>query len=96
MLIREPPLYPTRDHVEPISRGGKITVWACLTCNAVKRDMTEEQWMIYRAEHDFWWLGVRARKAANWTPRARIDNLPPRFPSETGPEAEGTEDALTA
>ena len=95
MTIEVPALYPTRDHVEPKSRGGRITVWACLTCNAVKRDMSEEQWMIYRAHHDHWWLGARARKAASWTPRPQIDNLPP-CQSETGPEAEGIADALTA
>ncbi len=87
--------YPTRDHVEPRSRGGKITVWACYTCNAVKRDMSVDEWANYRADHDFWWIaGRRARNAANWTPRTRIDNLP-SIPSETGPEAEDTEDALT-
>lgn len=88
-------LYPTRDHVEPRSQGGKITVWACVICNAVKRDMTEEQWALYRATHDFWWLGGRARKAARWTPRHMRDNLP-SIPSETGPEAEGIADALSA
>lgn len=83
-------LYPTRDHVEPKSRGGNITVWACQTCNHVKRDMSEEQWMVYRAHHDFWWLGSRAQRASKWTPRANPDNLPP-MPSETGPEAQGIE-----
>lgn len=95
MTISLGALYPTRDHVEPRSLGGKITVWACYTCNHVKRDMTERQWAIYRGTHDFWWLNNRARAAANWTPGRQLDNLP-AIPSETGPEAEGIADALSA
>lgn len=96
MSIEVGELYPTEDHVEPQSRGGKITVWACYTCNHVKRDMTVDEWANYRADHDEWWCkGRRARRAANWTPRRLAINIPP-CRSETGPEAEGIRDALTA
>lgn len=101
MSIGSGALYPTKDHVEPRSRGGKITVWACQTCNHVKRDMTVDEWAIYRASHDEWWrTGRRANNAANWTPRPNPDNLAsgtkPPMPCETGPEAQGIEAALTA
>jgi hypothetical protein len=69
MSLRIGALYPTLDHVEPRSKGGRITVWSCQTCNAVKRNMTEEQWSHYRNNHPEWWLGGRARKAANWRSR---------------------------
>jgi len=96
MSMESAALYPTKDHVEPRSRGGKITVWACYTCNHVKRDMSVDGWAIYRATHDEWWLkGRRAECAARWTPRL-IPDILPSCRSETGPEAEGTGDALTA
>jgi hypothetical protein len=69
MDINVPALRPTRDHVIPKSRGGRKMVWCCFICNAVKRDMNEDAWAIYRAEHDEWWVaGRRAQKAMRWRP----------------------------
>lgn len=62
-------LRPTRDHYPvPRSAGGRVIVWCCWVCNAVKRDMTAEQWDRYRAQHPEWWDGYRARKAMRWRP----------------------------
>lgn len=49
MDINDPYLMPTRDHIHPKSRGGKMTVWACWRCNNLKGDMTEQQWIAYLA-----------------------------------------------
>jgi 5-methylcytosine-specific restriction endonuclease McrA len=79
-----PLLYPTRDHVEPRSKGGRILVWACATCNHVKRDMTEEQWAVYRFEHDYWWRPGRRRVPTNWRPHHHRENAgcPKSFAAE--------------
>jgi hypothetical protein len=67
MDIRSDHLRPTRDHVIPQSLGGKIKVWCCYVCNAVKRNMTPDQWAFYRDEHPEWWhKGSRAEKAMRW------------------------------
>lgn len=47
--------HPTRDHVYPKSRGGHITVWACGTCNQLKRDMMPDEWKDFMAENPRWW-----------------------------------------
>src|SRR6185295_790541 len=58
-------LMPTRDHVHPKSRGGRVIVWACMTCNTLKADMTERQWKLFMVANPQWWNGVpkRAKRA---------------------------------
>jgi HNH endonuclease len=55
MNVTNPDLLPTQDHVEPRSRGGYLTVWACWICNHVKRDMTLAEWRDYMAQNPEWW-----------------------------------------
>lgn len=55
-------LMPTRDHVQPRSRGGKVTVWACRTCNRIKADMSLGQWLDFMAAFPKWWHGVPKKK----------------------------------
>ena len=48
-------LRPTRDHWVPKSAGGQRCVWACLACNAVRGDMTVDQWNRFRSQTPSWW-----------------------------------------
>ena len=47
--------FPTLDHTHPRSKGGKHTVWACLDCNEIKRDMTMIEWQAFMAANPRWW-----------------------------------------
>lgn len=53
-------LYPTRDHVIPVSRGGTKTVWACERCNAIKGNMMPDEWAAFMAANPGWWTMGRA------------------------------------
>jgi hypothetical protein len=53
--LDHPRLAPTRDHVEPQSKGGKTIVIACTQCNMIKADMTAEQWAGFMRSHPGWW-----------------------------------------
>lgn len=45
---------PTRDHIYPQSRGGRLIVICCRKCNADKGDMTLSEWAtVLVARHDF-------------------------------------------
>jgi hypothetical protein len=44
----------TRDHVVPKSKGGTKTVWACLKCNALKADLSLEEFRQLRGGIEFW------------------------------------------
>lgn len=37
---------PTRDHIYPQSRGGKLTVICCRNCNAAKGDLSIDEWSV--------------------------------------------------
>lgn len=53
-------LTPTRDHVEPRSRGGaseiRNIVWACAACNNLKGDMSLAAWYALMNQVPSWWL----------------------------------------
>lgn len=38
-------LYPSRDHVVPISRGGRVTITVCVGCNGKKGDMMPDEFL---------------------------------------------------
>lgn len=64
MNLRDFHLQPTRDHVIPQSKGGKITTICCLKCNNIKGDMLPEQWTAYMAANPGYWLLTRAERRA--------------------------------
>lgn len=41
----------TRDHFYPISRGGRLKVWACELCQRTKAHRTPLEWIAYIAGH---------------------------------------------
>ncbi len=49
------PLESTRDHVHPLSKGGRKTVAACWHCNNLKGDMLEAEWAAFMTAHPEWW-----------------------------------------
>ena len=55
MNARDARLQATRDHVLPVSRGGRVKVICCLTCNGIKADMLPNQWELFMAENPGWW-----------------------------------------
>lgn len=56
MNSRDVRLHATRDHVVPVSKGGKVKLICCITCNGIKGDMLPEQWGAFMAAHPSWWL----------------------------------------
>lgn len=52
-------LQPTRDHIVPVSRGGREKIICCITCNGIKADMLPEVWEAFMEEHPQWWLLTR-------------------------------------
>ncbi len=46
---------PTRDHVQPRSRGGKKTVPCCFKCNQAKADMSPREWQRFMDKFPEWW-----------------------------------------
>lgn len=48
-------LLPTRDHVIPICRGGKVKIICCQTCNGIKADMLPDVWNAFMDENPRWW-----------------------------------------
>lgn len=47
--------HPTKDHVVPKSKGGKLTVLACFQCNQIKSDMMPDQWEEFCRKNPMWW-----------------------------------------
>ena len=51
-----PKKFRTLEHILPLNKGGKHTsnniVMACLSCNCSKRDMTEEEFKIYKKQNE--------------------------------------------
>lgn len=45
----------TRDHVVPVSRGGRETVFSCVACNEVKGDMMPDEWAEFQGANPEWW-----------------------------------------
>lgn len=75
MTFTVPGRRPTRDHIHPKSQGGRMTVWACESCNNMKGDMTQDQWSKFMASNPRW-----------WNIRSRFDF---RYPTETRESAAG-------
>lgn len=61
------PTHPTRDHVVPVSKGGRETVWACHQCNNLKGDSMPDVWAAFMAATPDWWN----------TPGAKVPKGPP-------------------
>jgi hypothetical protein len=49
-------LEPTRDHVVPKSRNGRVTIICCIQCNGIKGSMMPETWSSFMATYPKWWL----------------------------------------
>ena len=49
-------LMPTRDHVIPLSRGGRTKIICCQTCNGIKADMLPGEWVVFMEQNPGWWL----------------------------------------
>lgn len=60
-LIAYSVTHPTRDHVTPRSRGGTKTVWACMVCNSMKRDLLPNQWQEFMSTNPRWWEKAKKR-----------------------------------
>lgn len=65
---------PTRDHYPiPKSRGGKLTIICCYTCNHLKGDMAADKWEAFMAENKSGWFVDRPANAGlPAIPAARI------------------------
>ncbi len=57
----------TRDHFYPLSRGGKVTIFACRKCNEDKASLSPTEWLAAlrgkadpRAENVSWFLATHA------------------------------------
>jgi len=48
--IKFSPRAPTVDHVIPHSRGGRIRIAVCVTCNNTKGNMMPSEWLAYVAQ----------------------------------------------
>lgn len=48
-------LAATKDHVHPRRHGGGRTVWCCRQCNALKKDMLEQDWLAFMRSYPEWW-----------------------------------------
>ena len=70
-----PSRMPTRDHAHPRSKGGRLIVIACWTCNHMKGDMTMEEWEAFMALHPRWWNGVSKRKRKMFAQRVPSGQL---------------------
>lgn len=55
LMVAYSPTHPTRDHVIPASRGGRLTVWCCYQCNQIKGDMLPVEWAEYMLAYPSWW-----------------------------------------
>jgi hypothetical protein len=69
-------LHPTRDHVIPVSRGGKVKIICCQTCNGIKADMLPGEWIIYMEENPGWWLLTRKERRERNRARLRVRGVP--------------------
>ena len=72
-------LMATRDHIEPKSRGGRRTVWACFTCNNMKGCMSPVEWRAFMTANPEWWKdGPKPHRrvgSPKVRPTVRIDYL---------------------
>lgn len=58
-------LRPTRDHWPiPKSKGGTQTVICCGQCNALKSNMTRQEWDAFMTANPRWWLHNRKERRA--------------------------------
>lgn len=74
MNVHDPAVIPTRDHVLPRSRGGRVTVPACWTCNNIKGDMTPQQWEAFMQANPQWWITFARGKVTSRNP-AEIERI---------------------
>lgn len=49
-------LLPTRDHVIPLSLGGRTKIICCITCNGIKGNMLPGAWIVFMEQNPRWWL----------------------------------------
>lgn len=54
-------LAATRDHIVPVSKGGRKWVWSCRACNEIKGDMSPEKWDEFRSSNPQWWKWRKTR-----------------------------------
>lgn len=74
----------TRDHVHPLSKGGKVTVPSCRQCNTIKGDMLFPDWQLFMAANPEWWkrpeYQVGTYRPRPWVPgRGLLKSKRPRF-----------------
>lgn len=55
-------LAETRDHVIPVSLGGRYTVPACFLCNQLKGNLTPERWKTFMQHYPNWWRNFRTNR----------------------------------
>ena len=53
-------LSATRDHIMPVSKGGRKTVWACRQCNCLKSDIEPHIWRLVINRHPRFWKVFRS------------------------------------
>lgn len=68
-------LMPTRDHVIPVSRGGRTKIICCQTCNGMKADMLPAEWSAFMEDNPRWWKLTRVELRMI---RRKARGLPPR------------------
>lgn len=87
-MVRNTETHPTRDHVIPRSKGGRITVLCCLTCNQIKGDMMPDEWRLFRSENPEWWRLSHATRKIYERRRTRDSGIvpecvPPDYPNDS-------------
>lgn len=99
MSIKEPGLWPTRDHVVPLSKGGRETVWACFLCNQLKADMMPDDWEAFMASFPQWWdhpefrgFGLPPSKERSAPKPVRPKSVPIEYPND--PKAQAAFEAV--
>ena len=61
----------TKDHFYPESKGGRLKVQACYSCNQEKKDMTPEEWISYLQQK----LAKVEDKFVNYNERIRLRRM---------------------
>jgi hypothetical protein len=56
-------LCQTKDHKHPKSKGGTETAICCLACNAVKLDLTMDEWQQVMNVVPLWWLRYERKQS---------------------------------
>jgi hypothetical protein len=59
-----PKLAPSRDHLVPKSRDGRIIVICCVQCNGIKADLTPGEWHAFIVANPGWWKLSKAELRA--------------------------------